>query len=144
MFSVLWPAYLIDGLIPKGVVIASLGKIKAGKTTFKLKAIEAILEGEWFPKLEAVRTSVLCPTEQGKESFLAQVQTAQLGEQTVRGVRFITHYDLIGMDWAAPARLIGEQAAACQVGLVVVDTFSRVALVKDENDAGEMQADADQ
>ncbi len=137
------PEYLVNGLIYKGNVIATLGKIKAGKTTFMLKAIEAILLGEPFLKLETNRTPVLYVTEQGKESFLAQVQRAQLKEESMRELRLITHYDLIGMDWVGRARLIGQQAVACNAGLIVTDTFSRIALVKEENDAGEMQAAVD-
>ena len=135
--------YLIEGLYPKGMVIASLGKIKSGKTTFKLQSIEAIRTGQPFLKLETTPTTILYVTEQGMESFLAQAQKAQLSECAVRGTRLITHSDLISMDWPARAQLIGQQTAACKAGLVVVDTFSRVALVKEENDAGEMQAAVD-
>jgi hypothetical protein len=137
------PECLIEGLIYKGMTTATLGKIKVGKTTFKLKMIGAIHSHQPFLKLETTPTTVLYVTEQGMESFLAQAQKAQLSECAVRGTRLITHTDLIGMNWPARARLIGQQAAVCQAGLAVVDTFSRVALVKDENDAGEMQAAVD-
>lgn len=121
------------GLLAIGAITEVDGKIKAaGKTTFSLHMVRAILDGADFLGYPTRKARVLYVTEQSRHTF---VDTLRLCGLDARGseLRILFREDLSGTPWPSVV-------AACQqdgYDVAVFDTLGKLARIKQENEAGE-------
>jgi hypothetical protein len=142
------PPSLVDGLIYKGVHNQLVGKPKAGKTTWTCDAIDAIRHGRPFLNCNTTPVPILYVSEQPKASLIPQLmnsglvamegQLELLSKKRLSKFHFLALEDYYGLTWSQLVELVGEDAQKKGVGLVCFDTFSKIAQVQNENDAGEM------
>lgn len=135
------PPAIIEGLLYKEAAHQFMGTIKAGKTLFTLLMIQAILHGQKFLGLETTPTNILYVSEQPRFSFQRQLRDAKITQPANSPSLYILDLrDLGAFDWPTRAALIRETAAKADAGLVCLDTFVRLALIEEINDAGEANA----
>jgi AAA domain len=121
------------GLLAIGAITEVDGKIKAaGKTTFSLHMVRAVLDGADFLGYPTRKARVLYVTEQSRHTF---VDTLRLCGLDARGseLRILFREDLSGTPWPSVV-------AACQqdgYDVAVFDTLGKLARIKQENEAGE-------
>lgn len=142
------PPSLVDGLIYKGVHNQLVGKPKAGKTTWACDAIDAIRHGRPFLNSDTTPVPILYVSEQPKASLIPQFmnsgliategQLELLPKKKLSKFHFLALEDYYGLSWGQLVQLVGEDAQKKGVDLVCFDTFSKIAQVQNENDAGEM------
>ena len=152
---------IIDRLIYQASSTGLVAKPKMGKTTLMLDAVEAIIFGTPFLKEEVMAGSVLYVSEQPLGSFVAELFNSGLlvsaptqlqlasNEKPMRRERkgefhFVTIEDWYKLTWSQIVEATVEHAVRIGACLVVFDTLSRIARVKDENSASEMQAAVDE
>jgi hypothetical protein len=134
------PASFVESLIYCGVMNALIAKPKVGKTTFILDAIYCITHGKPFLKRNTTIANVLYVSEQPLASFYAEMHNSNLTAKSEQGqLEFATTADWYKFSWPEIVQQVGEIAVKNKSTLVVFDTLSRIARVKDENDASEMQ-----
>jgi hypothetical protein len=136
--------YIVDGLIYRECAHQLLGTIKAGKTTFTLLEVRSILLGDPFLGLKTARTNILYVTEQPRFSFQSQLREAGFGEIASNlfalqeaGLYVTDLQDICMLDWPARCGYIRSEATRLDAGLVIIDTFTRIALIENVADPGE-------
>ena len=135
--------FIVDGLIYHGAAHMLMGTIKAGKTVFLLLLAKAMMRGEEFLGMRCEPTNVLYVTEQPSASFKVQLREADMlegGGDKRKSFYILDLSNLYGLDWPGRASLIRETAKKHECGLVIVDTFVRVALISKIESAGELNA----
>jgi hypothetical protein len=131
--------YIVEDLFYQGISHQFMGTIKAGKTTFLLRCVKAILSGDDFLGKATNPANVLYVTEQPKASFESQLlESGIYSDDNVRELYIIDVAMLGIMDWPTRAQFIRDEAKRRDCGLVVIDTFVKIALVNDIANAGEM------
>ena len=135
--------YIIKGILYNQTSNMLMGSIKAGKTTYILAAIKNILCGQDFIGQPTKPTNILYVTEQPRHSFQAQLTNAGLDrhtllEQRLAKLHILDLGHLWSLDWEGRADAIRENANKLDCGLVIVDTFARIALIEELQNAGEM------
>ena len=121
------------GLVALGAITEIDGKIKAaGKTTFTLYAVRAVLDGREFLGYPTRRAKVVYVTEQSRETFTDALRRADMharGEE----LQILFRSDLGGIAWP---QLVGQTRVE-GYDVCVFDTIGKLAGIKNENDAGE-------
>ena len=143
--------FIVEGLIYQRSSTALIAKPKCGKSTLVMDAIEAIIKNTMFLARKVTTTNVLYVTEQLLNSFQTELRNSGLvlcGQVTLsedsKRLYYLTIQDWYKYEWKNIVELAAEKAQAVGSGLVVFDTLSRIARVKNENDASEMQAAVDE
>jgi voltage-gated potassium channel Kch len=136
--------FIVDGLLYRNTAHQFMGTIKAGKTLFMLLLVKAILRGQDFIGQPTAKTNVLYVTEQPRFTFQQQLRDAGFGEFTNNlftldgaSLYVVDLQDLGLLDWSGRAALIRAAAKQIKAGLVVIDTFIRIALIEEVASAGQ-------
>ncbi len=130
------PDYVVQGILAAGAVTELDAKVKVGKTTFALAMVADSLEGHPFLGLKTQRRSVLYLTEERTPSFRAVLgRVGLLGRDELH---ILSLHSVRGIPWPRIVEETVEHAASVGAGVLVVDTISRWAGLKDdsENNAG--------
>jgi len=133
--------WLVPGIIARGNVTDLVGKIKtAGKTTFMMTAIRAVLDGGPFLGQFCTPCPVVYLTEQGDSSLKEALRRAGLLDHD--GLRIMSWHHARSLAWPSAVAVATKHALDVGAGLLVVDTLGRWAgIVADsENDAGAAMA----
>jgi hypothetical protein len=135
--------YIVNGMIYHGTANQLMGPIKEGKTTLLFAMIRNILSGSDFIGQETKPTNILYVTEQPRYSFQSQLARSGLDrnhllERCTAGLYVLDLGHLWSLDWEGRVDTIRENAYKLDSGLVIVDTFPRIALVEEIQNAGEM------
>jgi len=133
--------FVVEDLFYQGMAHQFMGTIKAGKTTFLLRCVRAIVSGDDFLGRSTNPVNVLYVTEQPKASFETQLLESGVyrpDEKNIKELCFITPKELAMFDWPTRAQAIREHAQEMDAGLVIIDTFIKIALINDVANAGEM------
>ena len=137
------PEELITGLVPSGGVMVLAGAPGLGKSFIALSWAAAVAEGSsWFGK--AVRQApVVYVLGEGWGGFGRRITAWEQANQHVisEQLHFVNGVRL-GIDFSdgeSVDQLI-ERVEAVEPGLIVVDTFSMLARVSNENDNAEVAA----
>jgi hypothetical protein len=135
--------YIVDGMVYQGTANQLMGPIKEGKTTMLLAMIRNILAGSVFIGQKTQPTNILYVTEQPRPSFQNQLARSGLDRKQLLEPRAASLYvldlgHLWNLNWEGRVDTIRENADKLDIGLVIVDTFPRIALVEEIQDAGEM------
>lgn len=130
--------WLWEGYLARGAVTALSAAPKAGKTTLTAELVRALGEGRHAflgSRLEG------CPVLYVSEESEHEWQERGAGHQ-LEGVHVIPREQLVGAPaWEQLLPELGDEAEELECGLVVLDTFRKLAKLKDggENDAGTIQ-----
>lgn len=130
------PDWLVRGFVALGAVTEVDGKVKSsGKTTFVTHLVAAVLDGVLFLGMPTMKTKVVYISEQPPGSFREALARAGL---LTRGdeLRIVLRGDVVGMGWSDLIAIATADAIRDGYGLIVVDTFGKLAGLQDENDAG--------
>jgi AAA domain-containing protein len=120
--------------------------------TFAPDVAECILYGRSFLKEPVIQGNVLYISEQPLGSFVAEMFNSGLqssgqlvlGSDAPKGqFEFVTVEDWFKFSWNDIIEATVEHAVKIGACLAVFDTLSRIARVKDENNASEVQAAVD-
>lgn len=133
------PNYLAEPWLVTGALTELIGKIKwAGKTTWVLHLVKAILSGSEFLGKRCKRSPVVLLTEQPEMSFRQMLFDTGLNHAD--DLRVLYWHKVFGMPW----RDVVESAVAeCQrtgAQLLVIDTVFQFAGVADENSSTDADA----
>jgi hypothetical protein len=135
--------YIVNGMIYHGTANQLMGPIKEGKTTLLFAMIRNILSGSDFIGQKTKPTNILYVTEQPRYSFQSQLARSGLDrnhllERRAAGLFVLDLGHLWSQNWEGRVETIRENAYKLDAGLVIVDTFPRIALVEEIQNAGEM------
>ena len=120
----------------RGCIFDMAAPSKVGKTSTTLGMCKAILQRQPFLDLPTKFVPVLYLTEQTRASFKDKLET--LGGLPICDdfhVLFIA--DFVGKSWDEICAVIRTEINRWGIGLVIIDTLSDWAQVKDENDNAE-------
>jgi hypothetical protein len=129
-------AWVIDGYVPLGALVELDAKIKCGKTTFLLAAINAVLDGATFLGRETTKTAVVYLSEQPDASFRQALTAAGLLDRD--DFHVLSYFDVRGLPWPEVADSALRESQRVGAQLLVVDTLGQFAQLAgdSENDAG--------
>ncbi len=135
--------YIVNGMIYQGTANQLMGPIKDGKTTMLLAMIRNVLAGMDFIGQKTQPMNILYVTEQPRPSFQNQLTRSGLDRKDLLEPRAASLYvldlgHLWNLNWEGRVDTIRENAEKWDIGLVIIDTFPRIALVEEIQDAGEM------
>lgn len=141
--------YIVSGMIYEGTANQLMGPIKEGKTTWLFTMIRNTLTGQDFIGQKTRPTNILYVTEQPRASFQAQLtrsglDRAKLLEKREAELYILDLGHLWNLNWEGRAETIRENAHKLNAGLVIIDTFPRIALIKEIQNAGEMNESYEQ
>jgi hypothetical protein len=134
--------WVVPGLLASGAVTELAGKIKlAGKTTFAMAMVLAILDGADFLGKPTTRTRVLYLTEQSGTSLRESLRrTGLLGQEDLIILRWS---DTLGTSWPAIVIAARQEAKKRGCGVLVTDTLSQFARLRgDAENASGMAMEA--
>jgi hypothetical protein len=120
-----------------GTITELDGRAKsAGKTTWALALVRAILSGASFLNQPTSAGPVVLLTEQNNASLRDALARAHLLERD--DLSILTWSDAIGMPWAVAVEAAGEEAQRIGARVLIVDTLPQWAGLRGdtENDAG--------
>jgi hypothetical protein len=130
--------WIWQGYLSRGAVVALSAAPKAGKTTLTAELVRALASGRReFLEARLEPCPVLYVSEESRYEW--QERGAGLA---VDGVHVVPREQLIGAPpWEQLLPEIGDEALALGCGLVVLDTFRKLAKLPEngENDAGTVQ-----
>lgn len=131
------PEWVVQGYAARQAITELGGKIKrAGKTTWIMHAIRAVLDGVPFMGYATTRDWVIYVTEQQPGPFLAALQRAGL-DQRGEELMIVFRRDMAHLPWPAVVSYLADYAQDLGDGVLVVDTLGKLAGVADENSAGD-------
>jgi hypothetical protein len=131
--------YIVAGMIYQGTAAQLMGPIKSGKTTMLLAMINNVLAGTEFIGQKTQPTNILYVTEQPRPSFQNQLARSGLDRATRAARLYVLDLGhLWNLNWQGRVDAIRDNVDKLDVGLVIIDTFPRIALVEEIQDAGEM------
>ena len=130
-------AWIVHGYAAKGSITEIGAKVKAGKTTFVMAMVRAVVDGASFLGRSTLKTPVVYLTEQPGVSFRQAMERADLLEREDLAV--LPFYDTRGMGWPEVAAAAVKECRRIGASLLVVDTLSQFAgLTGDkENNSGD-------
>ncbi|MGA7911183.1 MAG: AAA family ATPase [Candidatus Dormiibacterota bacterium] len=139
--------WLVEPVIAIGEVTAIGGKAKAGKTTFVYKTLEQMGVGGEILKLKVEKAHALIWSERS-ETINGERFRALFGGRPQPHIHLVTRFDDEffdrdtgrAFDFEQSLQIVMVEAKRQNCAVVVLDTFSSLARVKDENDAATMQA----
>ncbi|MGH8992266.1 MAG: AAA family ATPase [Acidimicrobiia bacterium] len=129
--------WLCSPWLALGTVTEVTGKVKqAGKTTFVLDMVRAILDGGTFLGARAVKTSVVLLSEQNETSLRASLRRANLLGREELQVSYWAKSR--GTPWPGAVAAAVAHCEAVGSDVLIVDTLSQWAGLRGdgENDAG--------
>lgn len=130
---------VVPGIVAHGAVTNLDGKPKAGKTTFAMALVAAGLEpGRRFLGYSVEFDVVIYLTEQGHDSLKEQLAVAGIGRDVVGRVEIVEWGAVHAKGWDETLDMVRRRIERRHEGqrvLLVVDTFSKWARTRDENDA---------
>jgi hypothetical protein len=135
------PDYVLPPIVARGGVTDLSGPAKhAGKTTFLLHAVAAILDGKPFLGKATKQTRVVYLTEQA-QTFLKDAQKAGIDREHP-GLYILPRSIVAGTPWPDLIQYVREVAKEQEAGLVIIDTLNRFAGLtgEQENQAGHAAA----
>jgi hypothetical protein len=118
-----------------GDIFDLAGKPKKGKTTFILYGVKALLAGESFLDMPTHRCAVVYLTELTRRSFQRKLRS--VGLTKAKDLHLFFRADFAGWTWADICRHVAGYCGEHGIRLIVVDTLSDWASVKDEDDNAE-------
>lgn len=131
------PRWIVaPGIAALGAITEIDGKIKsAGKTTFILSLVAAVLDGAPFLGEPTTRSRVVYVTEQSRQTFADALRRAGLA---ARGdeLQILFREDIGGTPWAKVVASAGQDGH----DVVVIDTIGKLSGIREENSAGEWSA----
>jgi len=130
-------SWIANGYAAKGAITELGAKVKAGKTTFVMAMVRAVVDGATFLDHPTLKTPVVYLTEQPSVSFRQAMGRADLlGRQDFIVLPF---YDTRGMEWPQVAAASVKECKRAGALLLVVDTLGQFAgLTGDkENNSGD-------
>ncbi len=116
------------------------GKAKAaGKTTFMLQMVRAVLDGQLFLGRTTTKSPVVYVSEEDPTTLRIALERAGLLDR--QDLVLLPRRETIGKAWKVVAEAIGEETGRLGARLLVVDTFPGLIGIKGdgENASGEMQ-----
>jgi len=128
--------YVVRPWIARGMVTELDGKPKAaGKTTFLLHLVRAVLDGAPFLGEPTERTPVVYLTEQSRSSLAPTLRTLGLDRDELA---ILSWPDAAGTSWPSIVAAALEEVDERGAGLLIVDTVGQFAGIRGdgENDAG--------
>jgi hypothetical protein len=130
------PDWILTGYLARGAVTELTAKVKAGKSTFLLAAVRAVLTGSQFIGRATQRVPVVYLTEERPPTFRAAV--ARVGLQDCADLHILFRSEAFGREWHEVCEQAVEYARSVGAGLLITDTTSDWANVRGEaeNDAG--------
>lgn len=130
------PDWIVAGLLAWGAITELDGKVKVGKSTFIMAVMKALLRGERFLGQVTQAVPVLYLTEERPPSFRALLERVGLADE--ERLHVLCRTDVHGVSWELVVALAVQHARKVGAGVLVVDTLSRWAGLKDdsENNAG--------
>jgi AAA domain/Bifunctional DNA primase/polymerase, N-terminal len=129
-------AWVARPWVPAGAITEVGGKVKAaGKTTWLLALAHAVIHGAPFLGQPTARSPVVFLTEQPRRSFKAAV--AKAGLLGSEDFIYLQHTQVLGIAWPDVVAGAVARAKACGAGLLIVDTASQFAGIRDENSTAE-------
>jgi len=135
------PDWLVRGILAVQSITEIDGKIKAaGKTTFLLAMVRALLDGQPFLGQPTRRCTVIYITEQQRQPFMDALRRAGLADRDESQLAILFREQLGGQKWPGIVRAIQAKASAEGRSLIVVDTIGKLAGIVEENDAGTWSA----
>jgi hypothetical protein len=134
------PEYLIDGILPKGVVAALYGPPGIGKSFVGVDWTLSIASGSWWQGRCVTRGAVLNVAAEGSFGLAPRRQAwmNHVGISEVNGDTWLPRsVNLLDPDWAAA--LVEFAQDFCPV-LIIIDTVARAMAGGDENSSKDMGA----
>jgi hypothetical protein len=132
------PDWIIRGLLARQAVTEIDGKIKvAGKTTFITHAVRKVLDGMPFIELPTAKVKVVYVTEQTPGSFREALRRADLLDTDLR---IVFRRDVAHIKWPDLVTQLTADALRDGYAVLVFDTLTKLARIKDEDNSGEAQA----
>jgi hypothetical protein len=131
--------WIAEPYFAAGALIEFDAKIKVGKTTFLLHLCGAVLDGNGFVGFPTKPTKVVYLTEQSDQTFRTQVEQAGMAERD--DFYWLPWYVAAGLSWPKVVDLAVEQCQRVGARLLIVDTLSKWAGLKkdEENQTGPAQ-----
>lgn len=129
--------WIVPGIVAIGAITELDGKVKqAGKTTFSLAAIKAIVSGEPFLGKRTIKTPVVYLTEEPPIPFREALERAGLLD--CDSLFVLQWYKVAGQPWSKIAQLAREECTRRGAKLLVVDTLGQFTGIEgdDENNSG--------
>ena len=148
------PPFVLEGLIYRGTVTQLIGVIKSGKSTWLFTLLRNLLDGKPFMGQKTETMSVLYVSEQPRSSLSKQMIAAGLDKKFRARLHVVDISKLWSKPWAdnsaynnktgettyveGRASAIRKLAAKIDAGLVIIDTFPRLAQITEMASIGEM------
>ena len=129
--------WIAEPWVPVQGITSIDGKVRsAGKTTFTLAMVRAILDGSPFLEAPTEKTSVVYLAEGGPTSFREGLRRADLENRS--DFHVIMHSDTIGTTWKTVVDIAGKKCLETGSKLLVVDTLSQYTGLRgdSENNTG--------
>ncbi len=134
------PDWLVRGFVATQAITEIDGKIKAaGKTTFALHLVGAVLTGQPFMGYATSPSKVVYLTEQQPGPFREALDRAGLLRQG-RDLRIIFRREVTHLAWLELVAAVVADATHDGYALLVIDTLGKLAGIREENDSGEAAA----
>lgn len=129
--------WIAKGLVARGAITELGAKVKAGKTTFVMEMVRAILDGGRFLDQPTLKTPVVYLTEQPSVSFRQAMERARLlGREDFHSLLFS---ETRGIAWPQVAAAAVAECKRVDAVFMIVDTLPQFAgLTGDrENNSGD-------
>lgn len=130
--------WLLPDFVAPGCWTEIVGVMKEGKSTLCCGVVDALLRGEDFLGRKGRASSVLYVSEQVGLSFLATLRRG--GLERAENLHILTVADTFGAPWSETGPELVELATELGCGVIVIDTFHRIAGIEDENDSASVHA----
>lgn len=131
------PDWIASPFVARGAITELDGKAKlAGKTTWGLLLVAAVLDGKPFLGYPTVKGPVVYLTEQTPDTFGQALRRAGLGD---RDNLYVLHWpSVMGVPWEVIASAAVDECISRGAALLVVDTLAQYAGIAgdQENNAG--------
>jgi hypothetical protein len=126
--------WLAPGLLPAGGVVLLSGAAKgAGKTTFLVHAVRALLTGGRFLSERCERAPVVYLTEQAEGQFFPEY-LEPAGVAGAEDLHLLTAWEAAGTPWFDLVPAVAAHAVSVGARVVIVDTFMRWAGLDGESE----------
>ncbi len=126
--------WLLEGILKKGSLSLLTAKPKVGKTTFALNLAVAVCRGDSFLERS---------TKQCKVCYLGMELKVDETAKFMADMQMTADDDLLFSFGLAPDKAVAKAVSLVNtenIGLLIVDTFQKLARVKDMNDYAQVSA----
>ncbi len=126
---------IVENFLARSQITSLSAKVKVGKTTFTGAMLKAIFEEQEFLAHATQYTKVVYCTEEGQNTFLRFLK--RVGLELRDDLTIVHLHDVRSLTWDDRVESIGEIADKTNSELIIWDTLTRWARIKDENSSGE-------